>query len=251
MNIRSFASAILYALRIKIEKLTEQEFGVSMKYDVEKVLRRLRDVYNEVIVFDIGANTGQTVHYLNGFGLPITIHAFEPSTSTFELLTEETKNIQRLILNNVGLGAKSESQLFYHNAQSDISSFLKPTDQLWGKVVKEELIQITTLDAYVRKTQIDRIHYLKIDTQGFDLEVLKGAENLLTNKKIDVIQMEITMETFYESQPKMYEILRFLDDFNFQLIAFYKFHNDNFKARWTDALFVSSSFMENVKSLNP
>ncbi len=56
-----------------------------------------------------------------------------------------------------------------------MSSLLRPAAAAWGSIVRETEVAITTLDDYCRSTDVSRIDLLKIDTQGYELEVLRGA----------------------------------------------------------------------------
>jgi len=89
---------------------------------------------------------------------------------------------------------------------------------------------------------IQFIDLLKSDTQGFDLEVLKGAQGLLSTTKIRLIFLEINFQRLYEGIPRMDEIYRFICDHGFELVCFYPFCYLNGRASFTDALFIQPQF---------
>jgi hypothetical protein len=148
---------------------------------------------------------------------------------------------------NEGLGSKVGKIIFFENSQSEMGSFLKPTDELWGSPEGMVELPLTTLDRYAEDNQIAHIHFLKIDTQGFDLEVLKGASGLLKKKQIDLLQFEITIAHMYENLPGMEEFIRFLMNLDYRLVAFYGFHNKGIEASWTDALFIRPDFLKDAQ----
>jgi len=242
MNLRSKVIKGLQRLNLRIIKLTKEEFGVSLEYDLEKLFTLLRKQSTRIVVFDVGANIGQSVRKFKKISPESQIHTFEPSPTCFLELRNNTSMYTNIVYNNIGLGAEDKTIRFYENELTDISSFLEPTNELWGEVKSVDLMKITTLDNYCIENYIKNINYLKIDTQGYDLEVLKGASKLLKEKSIDIVQLEITLQKLYADIPQMDEVIKYLFDSGYRLVAFYGFHNENIQARWTDALFISSDF---------
>ena len=78
---------------------------------------------------------------------------------------------------------------------------------------------MTTLDDEVDSRELEKIDYLKIDTQGTELDVLRGAEELLKLQKIDFIEFEIILTPTYLNMPKWSETLNYLLNFDYYLIA--------------------------------
>lgn len=242
MNLKSVLIQLLQKFNLRMIKLTKEEYGVSMEYDLIKLFNILRQKSKEIIIFDVGANVGQSIHKFKKICPESQIHSFEPSKECYEQLQKNTASFPNIFYNNIGLGAEIKTIEFYENEVTDINSFLKPTAALWGKIKKVDQMEITTLNDYFRLNQVERINYLKIDTQGYDLEVLKGADILLKNNVIDIIQMEITIQKLYTDLPQMDVVLKYLCDAGYKLVAFYGFHNSHLEARWTDGLFISPQF---------
>jgi hypothetical protein len=82
------------------------------------------------------------------------------------------------------------------------------------------------------------VDILKSDTQGYDLEVLRGASGLLRDHKIRMVYMEITFSRMYEHLPSLDEIWGFLRRNDFELVTLYRCFYQDRRASWTDALFV-------------
>jgi hypothetical protein len=80
-------------------------------------------------------------------------------------------------------------------------------------------VQSVTLDTHVYSSNFDHVDFLKIDTQGTELEVLMGARNLLAKSAIDVIELELMVTEAYESSSGTYEVLTFLDSYGYKLMA--------------------------------
>ena len=98
------------------------------------------------------------------------------------------------------------------------------------------------MTAYCSQHEIPFIDLLKSDTQGFDLEVIKGAQGLLNARKIRLLYLELNFQKLYQDIPRMDEIYRFISDQGFELVSFYKFYYLNGRAGWTDALFIQPQF---------
>jgi hypothetical protein len=85
---------------------------------------------------------------------------------------------------------------------------------------------------------------LKIDTQGFELEVLKGSIEMLSKNAIGLVYLEIIFSEMYSNLPSLDEIYRYMMQNGFKLVAFYDFYSNNKTADWCDALFYNPSFEE-------
>jgi FkbM family methyltransferase len=242
MQLKNIIRSLFQKLNLRITKLSKEEYGVSLEFDLKKLLRLLQARNSPIIIFDVGANVGQTISKLKKICPQSQIHAFEPSPECFSDLLLNTSSYSGIVYNNIGLGADVKTVQFYENELNDISSFLEPTNELWGKTKSINQLKIMTLNEYVTNNKISRVNFLKIDTQGYELEVLKGAENQLKAGKIDVIQLEITLRKLYSDLPQMDLIIKYLLDLGYKLVAFYGFHNDNVEAMWTDAIFISPNF---------
>ena len=87
---------------------------------------------------------------------------------------------------NVALGGSDGQATIYLTGQSISSSLIKP-----NTIVGSEVVEIRTVDGFAAKSQIKRIDLLKIDTEGLDLEVLKGAQNMLSAGQIPFVLVEV------------------------------------------------------------
>ena len=223
-----------------------------MGYDV----RRLgvgQDVYRDIrqilttdspLVLDVGANIGQTIDEVRGFFRAPVIHAFEPGETAFRSLKGKYGSARNIRLNKLALGSKSGRQMFFENTLTEMSSFLPFGPEGWGHAANHRDVEISTVDEYCEKGSIPHVDLLKSDTQGFDLEVLKGARQMLQARKIRLLYLEIIFAKLYMNMPRVDEIYRFIADQGFELVSFYQFHYLNDRAAWTDALFVHPQFQD-------
>jgi len=213
-------------------------FVPKLGFDAYDDMRKLVDG-DRPLVFDVGANRGQTIERLRKtFAHPV-IHAFEPGRDTFAELERRTAGIPDLHLNRVALGARAESRTFFDTDPPDMSSLLEASRDAWGEIKATYPVEVTTVDDYCAARGIDRIDILKSDTQGFDLDVLKGARAMIERRAIRLIFMEITFSDMYKGSPRFDQIYAYLADRGFALVSFYDFYYQRGRAGWTDALFVA------------
>ena len=149
--------------------------------------------YAKGIVLDIGANIGIHSVYLSRFAEKV--YAFEPVPDTFERLKEnialnKADNITALCTAVGEQNATATMQLF-DKANSSWNSFYKPNTSE-AKPVSTAEVPVITLDSFAEKEKIHEIGFIKIDVEGYELSVLKGAQQLLAQKRIKVLSFEIT-----------------------------------------------------------
>jgi FkbM family methyltransferase len=200
-------------------------------------LTRLAGRADRPVIFDVGANEGQSIRqFRQTFPRPV-LHSFEPGPDTFDRLKAEFGGTADVTLNPFALGAMVGELTFHENTKSDMSSFLQTGPAGWGEERRRIPARIETVDGYCARAGIGHIDVLKTDTQGFDLEVLRGAEGMLRTGAIHLIFTEIMMAELYRGLPGLDEIYHFLRARSFQLVSFYRFEYRGDRAGWTDALF--------------
>jgi FkbM family methyltransferase len=223
-----------------------------MGYEVQRIsgdfgqnafrdMRRLAKASRRLVIIDAGANVGQSIsQFRSHFDHPI-IHAFEPSCA-FSELQRRTSCIPDLHLNNFALGSESGEMDLIGNEYSEMSSLLEPSIDCWGTIKETRRVAVRTLDDYCAKQGVTHIDILKSDTQGFDLEVMKGVAQLLMRRHIHLVYMEIIFSDMYKGLPRLDQIYGFMADHGLRLVAFYKFYCQHDRAAWTDALFVDPEY---------
>jgi len=179
------------------------------------------------IIFDIGANRGQSIKFFESIFSNPTIYAFEPSQAVFtELLKKHSKS--NVHLHNFGLSDCDESKIFYECVFDEVSSLEKPNiDSEYfrfkcrvlltnpSNMLRERIISVKKLDDIVYELGVRKIDLCKIDVEGHELKVLQGAENMLKKKLIDYVQLEVHDDGQYAVG--FSEIDRFLKSFDYHL----------------------------------
>lgn len=188
-------------------------------YDVHlyETISRLRRWTDQDVIFDVGANDGRTILRLEKHLPPARIFAFEPVASTFATLQERTSHLSNVRYFPLALGAEPGEQTMYINESAAVNS-LRPD---WGSCQHTETIQMTTLDQFVEQNGLERIHLLKIDAEGHDLEVLKGGAETLSRSKVDMIEVEAGFSAPGRPQPSLEEFRILLADHGYHLYGIY------------------------------
>lgn len=145
-------------------------------------------------VFDVGANVGQFAGLVRGNCdmSRITIHSFEPSSAAYEQLQKAHGGCPAVVLNNLALAArKGTATLYSDRPASGLSSLTRRDLDHVGKTMGlSQTVQLETLDDYCDTHRIERIHLLKIDVEGHEHEVLKGAARMFSSQRIDAVTFE-------------------------------------------------------------
>jgi hypothetical protein len=106
------------------------------------------------------------------------------------------------------------------------------------KKIGEVEISVTTLDLFCQSEKIETINLLKTDCQGFDLRVLHGAKQMLSEGRIKIIQCESLFVSEYEGQGWFYDVLHFLTDLNYVPVSFGEpTRNQWHEVMWSDVIF--------------
>jgi FkbM family methyltransferase len=191
----------------------------------------LKKIRRNPIIFDVGANQGQSIErFKKVFDDPI-IHAFEPIEYEFNMLKKKYSDDKNVILNNFAIGEKNEQKDFYTTIKSSCSSFNKITPNTdWLKTRSEQFntnpekfttkvskVKVITLDHYCLEKKINLIDILKIDTQGYEDKVLEGAQQIMSNDIISAIESEIMFDNVYEKYLTFSDLEKFLIPNNFRL----------------------------------
>jgi len=180
------------------------------------------------LVIDIGANTGQFAESLYDFGYDKDVISFEPIPTCHELLLKRSQKYKNWrIADRCAIGEKNGHVDLNISQDTVFSSILKMKE--WhsklkpvSNAVRTEQVPVHQLDD-ILSTYVDDISnrriLLKIDTQGYEEQVLAGASNLL--EQIVGIKIEIPLAPIYENVGfTFFKTIRFLEEHNFQPYSF-------------------------------
>ena len=190
--------------------------GVELLHDAQVLLRQT----DRPVLFDVGANVGQTTQAMLDQFRSAEIHAFEPSPATFSKLERAVGGRAGVTLVRSALGDREGVLPFNVTSEYSVNdSLLSPT---WQEQVSVVDVRVETVADYCARNGIERINLLKIDAQGYDLHVLRGARQMLDAGRIALFACEAVQAPLYEGQPTIRDILEFADDVRYELLGFYE-----------------------------
>jgi len=204
----------------------------------------LNSLKNLQTIIDIGANKGQFSLAVKSIYPKAKIFSFEPLTNPANKFKKLFKNNKKINFFQSAIGTKKDLVDIYVSKRDDSSSLLKigknQTTIFPGtKESHKEKIKIAPLSYYLNKDDLHQPSLMKIDVQGFELEVIKGCQDLLIN--IDYIYVECSFVELYEGQALADQIISFLENYKFKLIGIYNtFYDKNGKAIQADFLFIKN-----------
>ncbi|HEY4210711.1 MAG TPA: FkbM family methyltransferase [Steroidobacteraceae bacterium] len=181
-------------------------------------------------VFDIGANEGQAARAFLRAYPKSTVYSFEPDPGSYQRLVDATAGQPRVKPFNLALGRAAGSAKMFRFKFDQTNSLLPKAvgaeqyvaDAEYLAAAGETLVEVTTLDAFCAAQSVTRIDLLKIDTQGYELEVLSGAPQLLQSGAISLIYLEVCFVRYYEGQPLFPELYQFLYDRGYRFVGLYE-----------------------------
>lgn len=235
---KRFIRPLIRQCGMDIVKYKSDQPGVDAFCDMKRILAGI----NDLVIVDVGANVGQTAGQLRNDYPTSKIHSFEPSPDTFKALQANCAKYENVECWNMGVGSENKSLKFIINDDSTMSSFLPPSKDAWGEVIGEVQVPVVTLDSFASRHDIPQIHIMKLDTQGFDLEVLKGSQELMRQNRINLILLEFNFWELYEDLPSFSQVFDYLDQHGYSLVSFYDFHYKDGLAAWTNGLFINNHF---------
>ena len=147
------------------------------------------------VILDVGANVGHYAQLVFRYNPHASVHCFEPHPETYKRLKDGFNDSNfDVVLVNKGAGNVSKTgELFdYHNAQGTSHASLHKgvIESLHHEKAKAVNVEITDLESYIDLLKIDQIDLLKIDTEGNELNVLKGLGCYLEEGRVGAIHFE-------------------------------------------------------------
>lgn len=174
------------------------------------------------VIFDVGANIGQSVIRFSNAFPQAQIYCFEPVSKTFQILKNNVNGYGNVKCYNCALGDADKKATIYLSPSSILSSLIKPS----AKTDSEE-VTVRTVDRVSAENKIEHIDLLKIDAEVFDLEVLKGAQSFLKSHRVSYVVVEVG---FQRSDPRHVlfdEIMAYLYSMGYQVYGVYDQSHDS------------------------
>ncbi len=189
---------------------------VAASKDPQRELTGLMARLGVETLIDVGANQGQYAEHARAAGFKGHIVSFEPGRTAFERLATVSGADHMWEAYRVALGETPGELVLNISANSVSSSLLTMgerhiTSAPASVVVSEERVRVARLDAEL--TDMQGPAMLKVDTQGYELPVLKGSHALLD--RVVIVQAELSLVELYEGQASYLEVLGYLETLGF------------------------------------
>lgn len=192
----------------------------------KSIFRNMEDLRITSII-DVGANVGQFGLDIRKQGFKGLIVSYEPVKKTFGLLTQTIKQHQPWKSFQLGLGAEESERVINVSGNDGLSSSLLEMRPLHLKhfpdsaTVAKERVSISTIDKQLEVLGLrPQEIMLKLDVQGFESEVLKGAAQTLS--KIPLVYLEVSIAPLYEKEISFLPILIELSKFGHEVIDVFR-----------------------------
>lgn len=209
-------------------------------------LRRFVTASNPVL-FDVGGHFGESIAFYRALFPGAVIHSFEPDPEAYARLVAAWGRDRGVILNNVAVGDRAGAAALHRNTNSSTNSFAAlDTGAAWvaeARTAPRDTIQVelVTLDEYCAARQVERVHHLKIDVQGYEPECLAGAADILKQQRVDTVNVEIIFERFYERPRSFLDVEQHLIPFGYRLAGLPALSIPDIEPRYCDAYYVRRS----------
>lgn len=197
-------------------------------------------------IIDVGGADGAIAKQFSGNFPNATVYTFEPIANTFKELQDNIEGYSKIKAINKGLGAQVGKHPIFKLSRVTSSSLFPAQEKIRNEFfaenlqhVEEELITISTLDDEI-PAQED-INILKIDVQGYEVEVLKGATATLKNTRIIVVEMQ--NHELYEGAPKYFELDAYIRSFGFCLYDIVPSIREDKQLYEWDGIYVNNSLL--------
>lgn len=214
-----------------------QHRGHDLWRDLRFYYKRM-EIVGAPVLFDVGANVGQTALAMAKAFPQAQVLSFEPVAATFEELTYNVRMLPQIMPIRKALGSVEGVRMIQSQEHSTVNSLLRPiTDES-----RSESIEVTTVDGIAENRSIKRIFVLKTDTEGFDVNVLQGAACLLKARRIDYVLTEVRFfREMYLPQTRFEDVSLLLSGYDYHLCHIYEtvYATGGGSILWCNALFTA------------
>lgn len=202
-----------------INKYSKYPIIYSNGFNLQKILTH----FKINVVIDVGAFTGTYALSLRRFGYVGKIISFEPVSNSYDKLLDVSRNDSNWIVHKkIALDEKKSLKYMYISKKADSSSFFKINKEHIklepdSKVIKKEKVFTDRLDNIMNiyKNYNLSNSLLKIDTQGYEYEILKGSKKILN--KIKLVQIELSLVELYKGQKNLDKTIELLKKKKFKV----------------------------------
>lgn len=200
----------------RLKQCADFQFNSTSKNDLLKnvfELMKLQDFYPEA-VYDVGANKGTwTLECLKYFP-KAKYYLFEPQKELLKDIEFSLGHFDNIQVFPVGVGKKDETRRFTVHDRDDSCSFSFSTEEAKSRGFEQIELPIVRLESFIKEKKLSEPSLLKIDAEGLDLEVLEGADTLLEDVQVIMIEVGVMNKRIKNSA---LETINYLNKQDFRL----------------------------------
>ena len=211
----------------KNNELLNMKNASSKDDDIDDFIKDIKPFYygKNITYIDIGAFTGDVFLKFKKYLKIREAHLFEPNPKSFEILNENISNVKIPLLHvyNNAIGDKKDQLLFSYEA-----SMTKQVNIIDEKINENDFFKsdIYPLSAFEDTITDKKINLLKVDVEGYELNVLKGCIDFFKNKQIDIVYIEVGFNKDATQQTYFTEIDNFMQAYDYRVFKIYEQMNE-------------------------
>lgn len=192
------------------------------------------------VLFDVGANVGSSTTVFRAEFPRAQIFAFEPVKASYDELTRVVANDTRVQCFRYAMGSTPGTANMSATSTHPTNRIVPDRSATQAGL---EPVQVQTGDLFCGEHKIERINFLKIDAEGFDLEVCRGFSRMLKEQRVDLVEVEAGMNPGNKMHVPFEDFTRFLAAHSYFLFKIYnqKGERDRPLLRRCNAVFVSQA----------
>jgi FkbM family methyltransferase len=225
-----------------------------LKEDAFQAQKYFFDNDTGLVIFDVGAYIGEVTATYKSIFPNATIYCFEPFWDSFQKLKKLCTD-SSIAAYQIAMSDKQGTAVLNINMDLSCNSLFPRPDDGFRYYAKDSQntrqieVDTTTLDNFCEKTKISTIDILKIDVEGAETKVLKGASGLLSNQAIKLIYTEVMFIAHYRQGCLFHDVAAFLSNYNYSLFNLYNLKRaSNGQLRWGNAIFINPQMRSMIET---
>ncbi len=203
--------------------------------------------YDISLVLDVGANIGQYYSELRFLRYTGEVMSFEPTVEAYNVLKKKNRGDSKWIIHQRAALGSYDGETSINVAGNSVSSSILPMEDKHVNAepssgyIRSEAVPVQKLDTVLNGyDKAGKRIFLKIDTQGFEYEVLKGAENTLP--ACTFVQLEMSFHSLYAGQKTFLELYDYMKKFDFEVFSIFRefLNTDTLESMQYNVLFINN-----------
>lgn len=233
------ARSVLSKFDLDLRRRSSLQFGQRWDHDARCLMGGHAA---QPTLLDVGANIGQTALIMAETFAGARIYSFEPVQATFTELRKNTAHLPGVECVNVAL-SDSPGEAMITTDREGQNTLSPSVTSSRGRAS----VQVSTIDDFCGQHGIEHVDLLKTDTEGHETSVLRGAENMFEQGRIDFVLAECDFHRRPdEPHGDFFEVYEMLDAHGFRVVAFYNGGVDGQGWVWGDVLFMRAGVADDM-----